>query len=325
MSMKAVRVVPHPDGGRIEIQDIPVPRVAEGQVLVRVRASGLNRGEVTQARDRRSGMPGTVGVEFAGEVCAVGPGVTGWREGDRVMGHGRECQAQYVLADPLALMPVPNGLGWIEAASFPNAFVTAHDAVVTNGELAPGESILVNAASGGIAWAALQIASLRGARPVIATSRSAHKLAGLGRYGVDVGIDTSRQSLLDGIMAATDKRGVDVIIDMVGAPAFEENVQGLAVRGRLVNIARLGGATATLDLGQLWLKRLRLIGVTFRTRSEAERLACIQACARDMLPFLQDNKIQWAIDRTFALDEIHSAHAYLMAGEHSGKIVLTVD
>ena len=323
--MKAVRVVPHPDGGRVEVQDIPVPRVAEGQVLVRVRASGLNRGEITQARDRLSGMPGTLGVEFAGEVSAVGPGVTGWREGDRVMGHGRECQAQYVLADPLALMPVPSGLGWIEAASFPNAFVTAHDAVVTNGALAPGESILVNAASGGIAWAALQIAALRGARPVIATSRSAHKLAGLSRYGVDVGIDTSRQSLLEGIMAATDKRGVDVIIDMVGAPAFEENVQGLAVRGRLVNIARLGGATATLDLGQLWLKRLRLIGVTFRTRSEAERLACVQACARDMLPYLQDNKIQWAIDRTFALDEIHSAHAYLMAGEHSGKIVLTVD
>ena len=323
--MKAVRVLPHPEGGRVEVQDIPVPQVAEGQVLVRVRASGLNRGEITQSRDRRTGAPGTLGVEFAGEVSAVGAGVTGWREGDRVMGHGRECQAEYVLADPLALMPVPADLGWIEAASFPNAFVTAHDAVVTNGELAAGESILVNAASGGIAWAALQIAKLRGAKPVIATSRSAHKLAALRRFGVDVGIDTSRQSLLDGIMAATDKRGVDVIIDMVGAPVFEENVQGVAVRGRLVNIARLGGATAPLDLSQLWLKRLRLIGVTFRTRSEAERLACIQACARDMLPHLQDNRIQWAIDRTFALDEIHSAHAYLMAGEHSGKIVLTVD
>ena len=323
--MRAVRVIPHPDAGRIEIQDIPVPQPKPGQVLVRVRASGLNRGEITQARDRRSGEPITVGVEFAGEVSAVGADVTGWKEGDRVMGHGKECQAQYVLADPLSLIPVPANLGWVEAASFPNAFVTAHDAVVTNGELAAGESILVNAASGGIAWAALQIAKLRGAKPVIATSRSAHKLAALRRFGVDVGIDTSRQSLLDGIMAATDKRGVDVIIDMVGAPVFEENVQGLAVRGRLVNIARLGGATAPLDLSQLWLKRLRLIGVTFRTRSEAERLACIQACARDMLPHLQDNRIQWAIDRTFALDEIHSAHAYLMAGEHSGKIVLTVD
>jgi len=323
--MRAVRVIPHPDGGRVEIQDIAVPEVKPGQVLVRVRASGLNRGEITQARDRRSGEPITVGVEFAGEVAAVGTGVNGWKEGDRVMGHGRECQAQYALADPLSLMPVPAKLGWIEAASFPNAFVTAHDAVVTNGELKKGESVLVNAASGGVAWAALQIASLWGAKPVIATSRSAAKLDKLYEYGVDVGIDTSRESLLDGIMGATEKRGVDLIVDMVGGPVFEANLQALAIRGRLVNIARLGGQTAQIDLSLLWLKRLRLIGVTFRTRSEEERLACVQACARDMVPFLQEGRIRWAIHRTYSLEEIHAAHAYMMQGEHSGKIVLTID
>ena len=323
--MRAVRVIPHPDAGRIEIQDIPVPEPKSGQVLVRVRASGLNRGEITQARDRRSGEPITVGVEFAGEVSAVGAKVTGWKEGDRVMGHGKECQAQYVLADPLSLITIPAALGWVEAASFPNAFVTAHDAVITNGQLKKGESMLVNAASGGVAWAALQIASLWGAKPVIATSRSAAKLDKLFEYGIDVGIDTSRESLLDGIMRATDKRGVDLIIDMVGGPAFEDNVRGLAIGGRLVNIARLGGQTAQLDLEQLWLKRLKLIGVTFRTRSEQERLECIQACARDMLPFLQEGRIRWAIDRTFSLEEIHAAHAYMMKGEHSGKIVLTID
>lgn len=323
--MKAVRVIPHPDGGRIEIQDIARPVAAPGQVLVRVRASGLNRGEITQARDRRSGEPITVGVEFAGEVAEVGAGVTGWKEGDRVMGHGRECQAQYVLADPLALMPVPSSLGWVEAASFPNAFITAHDAVITNGRLMAGESVLVNAATGGVAWAALQIASLWGAKPVIATSRSSAKLAGLEAYGMDVGIDTSRESLLNGIKAATGDHGVDLIIDMVGGPVFEDNLQGLAVGGRLVNIARLGGQTAQIDLSLLWLKRLQLIGVTFRTRSEQQRLACIQACARDVLPWLRDKRIRWAIHRTYPLDEIHAAHAYMMAGEHSGKIVLTVD
>ncbi len=323
--MKAVRVIPHPDGGRIEIQDIPQPVAGPGQVLVRVRASGLNRGEITQARDRRTGDPITVGVEFAGEVAAVGAGVTAWKEGDRVMGHGRECQAQYVLSDPLALMAVPSRLGWIEAASFPNAFVTAHDAVITNGQLKAGESVLVNAATGGVAWAALQIASLQGAKPVIATSRSAAKLQGLQAYGMDVGIDTSGESLQDGIKAATEGKGVDLIIDMVGGPVFEDNMQGLAIGGRLVNIARLGGQTAQIDLSLLWLKRLHLIGVTFRTRSEQERLACIQACARDVLPWLRDDRIRWAIDRTFPLDDIHAAHAYMMAGEHSGKIVLTVD
>lgn len=323
--MRAVRVIPQPEGGRIEIQDIAVPELKPGQVLVRVRASGLNRGEITQARDRVSGDAITVGVEFAGEVAAVGAGVGGWKEGDRVMGHGRECQAQFVLADPLSLMPVPASVSWIEAASFPNAFVTAHDAVVTNGQLKTGESILVNAASGGVAWAALQIASLWGATPVIAASRSAAKLDKLHAYGVDVGIDTSRESLLDGLRRATDKRGVDLIVDMVGGPAFQDNLEGLAIGGRLVNIARLGGATAQIDLGLLWLKRLRLIGVTFRTRSEAERLACVQACARDMLPFLQAGRVRWAIDRTFPLEDIHSAHAYMMKAEHSGKIVLTID
>lgn len=323
--MRAVRVVPRPEGGRIEIQDIPVPAIQPGQVLVRVRASGLNRGEITQARDLVSGQPITVGVEFAGEVAAVGAEVTGWKEGDRVMGHGRGCQAEYVLADPLALMPIPASVSWIQAASFPNAFVTAHDAVITNGQLKKGESVLVNAASGGVAWAALQIASLWGASPVLAASRSSAKLDKLYGYGVDVGIDTSRESLLDGLQRATDKRGVDLIVDMVGGPVFEDNLQGLAIGGRLVNIARLGGATAQIDLSLLWLKRLKLIGVTFRTRSEQERLACVQACARDMLPFLQEGRVRWAIDRTFSAEDIHAAHAYMMKAEHSGKIVLTID
>jgi NADPH2:quinone reductase len=126
-------------------------------------------------------------------------------------------------------------------------------------------------------------------------------------------------------MSATERRGVDVVIDLVGAPVFEANLQSMAVGGRYVNVARLGGRTAQIDLEQLWLKRLKLIGVTFRTRSEQERLQCIQACARDMLPFLQEGRIRWAIDRSFALDEIHAAHAYMMQAQHFGKIVLTID
>ncbi len=323
--MRAVRVIPDPAGGRVEVQDVPVPVAGAGQVLVRVRASGLNRGEITQARDRRSGDPITAGVEFAGEVAAVGAGVTAWREGDRVMGHGRECQAQYVLADPRALLPVPQGLPWIEAASFPNVFITAHDAVVINGELRPGEAVLVNGASGGVALAAIQIASLLGAKPVIAMSRSAAKLERLTAYGVDVGIDTARESQVDAVMAATGNRGVDLIVDTVGGTVFEANMKSLAVKGRLVNIARLGSATAEIDLALLWMRRLKLIGVTFRTRTEEERLACIEACARDMVPLLNAGRIRWAIDRTFPLEAVGEAHAYMLKAQHFGKIVLTVD
>ncbi|MEM5433179.1 zinc-binding dehydrogenase [Cupriavidus oxalaticus] len=323
--MKAVRVVPGPEGGKVEVQDIPVPVAAAGQVLVRVRAAGLNRGEINQAKELRSGNTITAGVEFAGEVADVGAGVSGWRKGDRVMGHGRGCQAEYVVADPLALMPVPDGLSWIDAAAFPNVFITAHDALVTNGRLVAGESVLVNGASGGVALAAIQIASLMGARPVIASSRSAAKLDKISQFGVDVGIDASCDDQVEAIMEATGNKGVDIIIDTVGGPVFAANMQSLAVKGRLVNIARLGSATAQIDLTQLWLKRLQLIGVTFRTRTEQERLECIQACARDMLPFLRAGRVRLPIDRTFAMTDIAAAHAYMKQDQHVGKIVLLAD
>ncbi|MCO4891675.1 zinc-binding dehydrogenase [Cupriavidus sp. WGtm5] len=322
--MKAVRVVPGPEGGKVEVQDIPVPAAAAGQVLVKVRAAGLNRGEINQAKELRSGNTITTGVEFAGEVAEVGEGVNGWRVGDRVMGHGRGCQAEYVVADPMALIPVPDGLSWIDAAAFPNVFITAHDALVTNGRLVAGESVLVNGASGGVAMAAIQIASLMGARPVIASSRSAAKLDKISQFGVDVGIDASREDQVEAVMAATGNKGVDIIIDTVGGPVFEANMQSLAVKGRLVNIARLGSATAQIDLTQLWLKRLQLIGVTFRTRTEQERLECIQACARDMLPLLRAGRVRLPIDRTFAMTDIDAAHAYMKQDQHVGKIVLLI-
>jgi NADPH2:quinone reductase len=323
--LKAIRVIPGAEGGTVAVQDIPAPEAGPGQVLVRVRAAGLNRGEINQARELRTGNTITTGVEFAGEVAAVGEGVAGWRLGDRVMGHGKGCQAEFVVADPMALMPVPDNLSWIDAAAFPNVFITAHDALVVNGGLKAGESVLVNGASGGVAMAAIQIASLMGAHPVIAQSRSAAKLDKIMQYGVGVGIDSSKDNQVEAVMAATDNKGVDIIIDTVGGPVFEDNIKSLAVKGRLVNIARLGSPTAQIDLTPVWLKRLHIIGVTFRTRTEQERLECIQACARDMLPFLRAGRVRLPIDRTFALTDIHAAHTYMKLDQHVGKIVLTLD
>lgn len=323
--MKAVRVIPGEQGGRIEVQDIPAPVADKGQVLVRVHASGVNRGEINQAKELRTGPVITTGVEFAGEIAGLGEGVSGWRVGDRVMGHGRACQAEYAVVAPLALMPIPEGMSWADAAAFPNVFITAHDALVTNGGFKAGETVLVNGASGGVAMAAIQIASLMGAKTVIASSRSAAKLEKLARYGADVGIDASKEDQLEAVMRATDNRGVDVIIDTVGGLVFEANMKSLAVKGRLVNIARLGSTTAEIDLSLLWLKRLHLIGVTFRTRSEQERLECIQACAKDMLPLVQAGRVQLPIDRIFAVTDVLAAHAYMEQDQHVGKIVLTFD
>jgi len=324
--MKAVRVLPGADGGSLAVQDIPVPKPGPGEVLVRVRASGINYGEIKYMREHRTGSAMTAGVEFAGEVASVGEQVSGWREGDRVMGHGRNCHAQYVVVFPLALMPVPEDVSWTEAAVFPNVFITAHDALITNGELKAGESVFINGASGGVGMAAIMVAAALGARPVIASSRSDEKLKRLAGYGVDVGINASRDAQVEAIMAATDGRGVDVILDTIGGTVFEDHVRSLAIKGRLVNLARLGGAsTAQLDLNLLWLNRLKLMGATFRTRSEQERLACIQACARDLLPHYREGKLRLPIARTFPMDAIGDAYAYIERSQHMGKIALIAD
>lgn len=323
--MKAIRIVPGENGGRPILQDVPDPRPNAGQVLVRVHAAGINRGEIPMARRLRTGEPVPSGVEFAGTVQEVGANVTRWRPGERVMGHGNGGHAQLVVADPLALMPVPMALDWLQAAAFPNVFMTAHDALVTNGELQPGGTVLVNAASSGIGLAAIQIAKGLGARVVIATTRSPDKARRLPGFGVDRPLIVPGQSQVAEVMSATDQRGVDIIIDSIGAPVFEDNLRSLAVKGRLVNIGRLGGSIAQIDLDLLWLRRLKLIGVTFRTRTEAERLAVVQACARDVLPLLEAGRLQLPIERVFPMDALAEAHAVMETDQHFGKLILTID
>ena len=321
--MQAAQIRPGPDGGTLSVAEVPTPSPGPGEVLVRVRASGLNRGELAQVANARGPSPLLIGVEFAGEVAAVGAAAGPWRIGDRVMGHGTGGQAQYVVAAPLALMAVPDSLSWIDAAAFPNVFITAHDALITNGQLRAGESVLVNAASSGIGIAAIQIAKAMGADPVIAASRSSSKLARLAALGVEATIDVSAEDQADAVSRLTS-HGVDVIIDSVGGTVFEANLKCLAIQGRLVNIGRLGSSTATIDLAELWLKRLKLIGVTFRTRTEQERLACVQACARDLLDPLRQGRLRMPIDRTFRLQDIAAAHDYMRQDQHFGKIVLTL-
>lgn len=323
--MRAAFVVPGPSGGSLEIREVVAPKIVPGRVLVRVRASGLNRGEVLYRHAAQKGAPYIGGVEFAGEVAALGDGVTGLSIGQRVMGHSVATQADYVLVEPRALMPVPANLSWVEAAAFPNVFVTAHDAIVTAGSFKAGEAVLINAAASGIGIAAVQIARALGAATIIGTSRNRAKLDKVRPLGLTHTIVTPDEPLGPTVKAATSDKGVNLVIDTVGGPALAETLKVMAMNGRLVNIGRMGGRVGELDMERLSFFGLKLIGVSFRARSREQTLICIETCASDLLPHLASGAIKVPIERTFPLSEIVAAHDFVEKDSHIGKIALTFD
>lgn len=316
--------MPRAGGAAVVVQEVPLPVVAPGEALVKVHAAGLNRGEISVRNKLISGKPQPSGIEFAGEVVALGPGSRRVRIGERVMGHWRGGQAEFVAVDERLLVPAPKRLSWIEAAAWLNVFTTAHDAIVTNARLKPGESILVTAASSGIGIAALQIARLLGASPIIGSSRSKPKLEALRTFGMEAGIDATSPGYVHAVTEATAGKGVDVVIDNVGANVLNQNIDCIALGGRIISVGRLAAESGEIDLDRLAFKRITLIGVTFRTRSLEERIACVQRCAEDLLPALEDGRLAPVIHRTFRIEDIAAAHAFMERDEHIGKLVLEI-
>jgi len=321
--MRAVMFVPRPGGAGVEVQDIPQPVPAAGEVLVRVRAAGLNRGEMVVRKSLTSGAPQQTGIEFAGEIAALGAGAARFKPGDRVMGHWKAGQAEYVAVDERLLVPVPARLSWVEAGAWLNVFCTAHDAIVANAGLKAGESILINAVSSGIGVAALQIARLLGAQPVIGSSRTPAKLDKLRPYGMTAGV-VADAGMTKAVLDATGGKGVDVLIDNVGGTVLGDNLKAMALKGRLVSVGRLGANVGAIDLDYVALRRLRLIGVTFRTRAMEERIECVQRCAADLLGPLADGLVQPVVQRTFRMNEIAAAHECMERDEHIGKLVIEI-
>src|SRR5215467_9229934 len=274
-TMKAWFAVPGPEGAVFELRETPVAAPGPGQVAVAVRAAGTNRGELIRGAALRAGSapasPARAGTEFAGEIAAVGEGVSAWQPGDRVMGRAVGSYAKSVLAHQRSLMKIPSGMSWSEAAAIPNVFVTAHDALVTNAACAPGESVMVTAAPSGVGTAAVQIARHIGANPVIATTRTPAKAAALRALGAHTVVDTRETGAwVDTVLAATGGRGVDVVIDHVGGPMLEDNIRALALKARLVSVGRNAGRVGDCDLDEIARKRARIIGITFRTRTPDE-------------------------------------------------------
>ncbi|MGE3303858.1 MAG: zinc-binding dehydrogenase [Hyphomonadaceae bacterium] len=327
--MKAIYLTPGPAGGVFEMREAEKPAPPAGGVVVRVRATGLNRGELLFVGNFRSDNPALKpqpsGIEFAGEIAEIGAGVSGWRVGDRVMGRAPASYAEYVAAPAGQLMRAPEKLSWAELAAIPNVFVTAHDAIATAGALKPGETVLVTAGASGVGTASIRLAKFLKAGRVVATTRKADKAAGLKALGADDVIDVSKPDWPDAVMALTDKKGADLIVDSVGGPMLAGNVKALALQGRLVSVGRNGGNTGDCDLDQVAFKRASIIGVTFRTRTPQEAVACAQRFADDCLAALADGRLKPALDKAFAFDKLAEAHAYMRSDGQIGKIVLTLD
>ena len=323
-TMKVWFTVPGPEGAKFEFRDAPVPAPGAGQVLVAVRAAGTNRGELIRGAQARSGDAVRAGTEFAGEIAELGDGVSGFQKGDRVMGRAAGSYAQYVVAARRALMRIPDGLSWPEAAAIPNVFVTAHDALVTNGGITKGESVMVTAAPSGVGTAAIQIARQLGADPVIATTRTPAKAQALRELGAHEVVDTRDAGWGDAVLRRTGGRGVDVIIDHVGGSMLAENIRVLALEGRLVSVGRNASRVGECDLDEIARKRARIIGVTFRTRTPEQSLACSERFAAHLLDLFTTRALKPVLDRTFPFDKLTDAHQYMLSDAQTGKIVLIV-
>lgn len=300
----------------------PLPDPGPGEIRIRVRAAGVNRPDIVQREGRYPPPPGAsdiLGLEVAGEVDAVGEGVTRWTVGDRVcalLGGGG--YAEYAVVDGRHALPVPEGLDFIQAAALPETAFTVFANVIEGGQLKAGETLLIHGATSGIGVMAIQMAKAAGAR-VIATSRGAAKAEAARALGADVSLDATEHDLAAAIHA---EGGADVVLDMVGAAYAELNLNALKPGGRWVVIATLTGAKAEVDLMRIMLKRIILTGSTLRSRPADEKARLAAAVEATVWPWVASGAVQAQVEATFPLAEAAAAHAHLEAGAHVGKVML---
>lgn len=324
--MKAVVVVPSASGPTLELRSVREPQAGPQDLTVAVKAAGLNRADLARAQQHYASTDVDIaGLELAGEVIAVGAAVAGWRVGDRVMAMARDAYAERAVVDARFALRVPENVGWTEAAAMPTWFLTAHDAIVTNGRLAKGESCLITAVASGVGIAALQVAKAMGAGIVLGTSSSPSKLARLkSDFGLDAGLDGAAPDFAEQVKAATGNRGADVTIDHVGASMIAGMTAAAALKGRIVSVGRLGGKIGPIDLDLVALKRLHLVGVTFRTRTIEEKQALARAFEADLWDALVNGRLRPLVAATYPLDAALAAQEAMRTNAHLGKIVLVV-
>jgi NADPH:quinone reductase-like Zn-dependent oxidoreductase len=305
-------------GTELELRDTAMPEPGAGQLVVRVRAAGLNRGEILGA----SAAPKPAGMEAAGEVIQLGAGAAQFKPGDRVMGRCPGAFAEFGLMDERETLPVPERLSWEEAGAVPVAFLVVYDMLLAQGRLKAGEWLLVTGVTSGVGVYALQAARALGAR-VIGTSGSAQKLEQLKALGLDVGLATRAPDFGDAVLKATGGKGANLCINNVGGTVFAECLRALAFEGRLAVVGYLDGTLgAQLDLDALHARRLTLFGVSNKLRDSEQRSTTVRGFARDFLPLLADGRVRPLLDRVYGFGELPAAKARMEANAHLGKIVV---
>jgi putative PIG3 family NAD(P)H quinone oxidoreductase len=327
-----VKAIVIPEYGAPEVltlRDIPEPSPGPEDLVVGVRATALNRADLLQRRGLYP-QPGPKpefeipGLEFAGEVLATGARVVSFAVGDRVMGllaGGGYCE-KVVVHERLASR-IPEGMSFEDAAAIPEAFITAHDALLQC-SLVCGETVLVHAAGSGVGTAAIQVAKAMGASLVLGTAGSPEKLEAAKKLGLDVGINYKDEKFADAVAAATGGRGVDVIIDFIGASYLESNIRSLAEKGRMVVVGLMGGFSGELPLGPLMQKRLTVRGTLLRSRSLEEKAAATRAFEKSVLPHIASGRIRAVVDQVLPMAEAAEAHRLMESNANFGKIVLKV-
>ncbi|WP_026962717.1 NAD(P)H-quinone oxidoreductase [Alicyclobacillus herbarius] len=327
--MKAVLMTHFGDPDVLYLGEAPTPRPARGELLVRVRATALNRADLLQRRGKYPPPPGAseiLGLEMAGEVAEVGEGVDGWRVGDRVCallpGGG---YAEYAVIPAGMAMRIPPSLSFEQAAAIPEVFLTAFLNLFWLARFAPGERVLIHAGASGVGTAAIQLVREGGGKSWV-TAGSAEKIARCLELGAEAGWNYHEGSFASFVAEQTSGRGVDIILDFIGAPYFSDNIRSLAVDGRLVVIGTMGGTRVDgVDLGVLLGRRLQVIGTALRSRSVSEKIRLTQAFWAFAEPRFATARMVPVVDSVFPWTDVAAAHQYMEENRNTGKIVLRIE
>lgn len=309
----------------LAMRDIPQPKPKPFELLVKVRAASLNRADLAAARGKGGhGATGaTVGLDWSGEVVEAGAEIEGgFKPGERVMCAGAGGYAEYAVCDWGRVVRMPDGMSFEHAATLPVALGTMHDALVTSGRLQAGESVMIQGASSGVGLMALQIAKLLGAKLVIGTSTNSDRRARLKDFGADLAVDTTEANWPDLVLNATGGQGVNLVVDQVSGSLMNATMKATAIRGRIVNVGRLGGAKAEFDFDLHANRRIAYIGVTHRTRSVDELREETRAMWADLAGAVTAKKLTLPVAKVFPLDEAKEAQEHMRANRHFGKILL---